>query len=435
MTTQTNTHPPSNDRKKRRADDSLIVSDDDSNNSYPTFIVVEPEESHSITLSIFAIQKLLKCAVGDVKNAKKLRNGSVLIEVASKAQAENALKMHTWISTPVKVSAHRSLNSCKGIIRCRDLRDCSDDEVREALSAEGVTHVKHLFTKRNESSVPTNTFIITFNKPTLPKSVRAAYLNIPVEPFVPGPLRCYKCQKFGHGQNSCSHQPVCARCGIEGHKDTNCPEQEPKCANCSGDHPAYSRQCPEWIKQQAIVKIKTERNISFNEAKQLYSQQPANANSSTSIGQQGVTYASVCKSVKSISTQTDITWPNGDTARNIVETSSCVANKHASIETQTSTENDNHLGDVDGSTSGNPAKTSPHITSTPNRKANSAPKVKISLPSVKPGPASSKPSLGNKHVKGSDDPIKLFNKYGSLDSMDLEVYHSPTKGPGSRKKS
>lgn len=148
MTTHTNTHPQSNDRKKRRADDSLFVSDDDSSSSYPAFLVVEPDSGHTIGISIFGIQKLLKCAVGDVKSAKKLRNGCVLIEVASKAQAENALKMKHWIDTPVTVSAHRSLNTCKGVIRCRDLRDCSEAEVLEDLSHEGVTQVKHIFNKK-----------------------------------------------------------------------------------------------------------------------------------------------------------------------------------------------------------------------------------------------------------------------------------------------
>jgi hypothetical protein len=421
MTTQTNPNPQSNDRKKRRADDSVVLSDEESVvcNHFPTFLVVEPIDGHCIDLSIFGIQKLLKCAVGDVKNAKKLRNGSVLIEVASKAQAENALKMQMWVSTPVKVSAHRSLNTCKGVIRCRDLRDCTDEEVLEALNHEGVTHVKHIFTKKNGSAIPTNTFVITFNKPTLPKSVKAAYMHIPVEPFIPSPLRCFNCQKFGHGQNACKQKPLCARCGHEGHKDTDCPESEPKCANCSGAHPAYSRQCPEWIKQQTIVKIKTERNISFHEAKQIFT-------NASSTGQPGVTYASVVKSTNSVCTQTELTWPNGETAAKSIEKSP-VTNKKQTIETQTSTDDDSHLGAVGGSSSFKPTKTIiPHYQS-------STPKQKIQLHNTKPGPASSKQALGKKTSKGSNDPISLYNRFGSLDSMDLEVTQSPGKGRGGLK--
>ncbi len=428
MTTQTNQNPQSNDRKKRRADDSVVLSDDDNcaSSHFPTFFVVEPHEGHTIDLSIFGIQKLLKCAVGDVKNAKKLRNGYVLMEVASKAQAENALKMKTWINTPVKVTPHRSLNTCKGIIRCRDLRDCSDEEVLEALSLEGVIHIKHIHTKKNGASIPTNTFVITFNKPTLPKSIKAAYLHIPVEPFIPSPLRCFNCQKFGHGQNACSQKALCARCGLEGHKDTDCPESQPKCANCSGNHPAYSRQCPEWIKQQAIIKIKTERNISFSEAKNLFTQQ----SSSASTGQAGATYAAVVKSTKSITTQTDLTWPNGSENAKQVDSKcqSSVANTHSTTETQTtSDDDDSHLGAVGGISSAKPSVSNiPHYQS-------STPKQKVQLNTYKPGPASSKQVLGKKSSKGSNDPISLYNRFGSLDSMDQEVTLSPGKGPGGRK--
>jgi hypothetical protein len=75
-------------RQKRLADESIVFSDDDNDVNFPSFIVVEAADDQPIKYSIFAIQKLLKCAVGDVKSAKKLRNGPVLIEVTSKAQAD-----------------------------------------------------------------------------------------------------------------------------------------------------------------------------------------------------------------------------------------------------------------------------------------------------------------------------------------------------------
>jgi hypothetical protein len=142
---------------------------------------LEAGNKQPITLSIFGIQKLLKCAVGEV----------------------NTLKMNTWISTSTKVTPHKSLNSCKGVICCRNLRDCSDEKVLEALSKKSVTEVKHIFAKKNGSSLLTNTFILTFDKPILPKSVKVAYLNVSVEPFVPIPLRCYNWQKFDHGKSAC----------------------------------------------------------------------------------------------------------------------------------------------------------------------------------------------------------------------------------------
>jgi hypothetical protein len=117
--------------------------------------------------------------------------------------------MTTWVDVEVKVSPHRSLNMSKGIIRCRDLRDCSEEEVLDAQT-EGVTNVKHIFANKNGAKQPTNTFVLTFAKPAAIKFVKAAYLKIPVEMFIPNPLRCFNCQRFGHGKNSCNRPAICA---------------------------------------------------------------------------------------------------------------------------------------------------------------------------------------------------------------------------------
>ena len=145
MATKSQTNPSTNDKKKRIADDILHIEEDVglgniSSSSFPTFLVVEAENKDPINISIFGIQKLLYSGCGEVKNAKKLRNGAVLVEVASKQQAENALNnMKSWTDgngkhIPIKVTPHRTLNSSRGVIRSRDLRDCTETEVLDALS-------------------------------------------------------------------------------------------------------------------------------------------------------------------------------------------------------------------------------------------------------------------------------------------------------------
>ena len=52
-----------------------------------------------------------------------------------------------------------------------------------------------------------------------------------------------------------------------------CQCQRPaKCDNCSGEHPANSKQCPAWEKKKKILKIKCVQNISFPEAQKHYEQ-------------------------------------------------------------------------------------------------------------------------------------------------------------------
>jgi hypothetical protein len=63
-------------RQKRVADESIVLSDNDNGANFPSFIVVEAADDQPIKYSISATQKLLKCAVGDAKSAKKLRYGA-----------------------------------------------------------------------------------------------------------------------------------------------------------------------------------------------------------------------------------------------------------------------------------------------------------------------------------------------------------------------
>jgi hypothetical protein len=222
--------------------------------------------------------------------------------VANIQQAERALSLTSIVdsflkSVPVKLTPHRSLNTSKGIIRSRDMRDCTDDEVPDALRPAGVNHVKHVMTQRNGVSQPTNTFILTFKKLAPPKVVKTAYLSLPVEAFIPNPFRCFNYQRFGHGRSTCNHKAICARCGKPDQADDSCIA-EPVCTNCAGPHPSYSKECPEWIKQRTVMQIKTERKISFSDAKQIYdiqSHADAGTHSASSPGS-GITYASACKS-------------------------------------------------------------------------------------------------------------------------------------------
>ena len=113
--------------------------------------------------------------------------------------------------------------------------------------------------------IKTNTLILTFNTPKIPESLKVCYLNIPVSQFVPNPLRCYRCQKFGHVTSKCKHSETCARCSETGHKDESCKKAF-KCVNCGECHAAYNKKCSVYKKEYDIQSIRVSRNISFFEA-------------------------------------------------------------------------------------------------------------------------------------------------------------------------
>jgi hypothetical protein len=288
------------------------------------FMIQSTDNSQSLSkLSPFVIGKALKCQIGDLKTVKRLQRGDLLVEAATAAQSNLLQKLSDIAGNPVKVDPHRSLNVCKGVIRCREIALCNKDEIIKNLSHQGVTDAAVIMTGTGEERHSTNTVILTFQGTQPPKFITSYYLRIPVSIYIPNPLRCYNCQKFGHGSRTCKGHLTCARCGTVGHSDKDCTDA-PRCVNCTGSHAAYSKDCPKWAIEKRIQQLKAERNISFVEARKLVTtQQSENANryatavtktqptcittSTNSKKPLSTSGAKIC----SIATQTDLTWPSG----------------------------------------------------------------------------------------------------------------------------
>ncbi|GBO36447.1 hypothetical protein AVEN_162884-1 [Araneus ventricosus] len=83
------------------------------------------------------VEKAITATVGDVKSTKKLRSGDLLVEVQSRKQSEQIVKLKTFSNIPVTVSPHASLNSSKGVITCGELLNVPTDEILKELQGQG----------------------------------------------------------------------------------------------------------------------------------------------------------------------------------------------------------------------------------------------------------------------------------------------------------
>ncbi|GFV52882.1 uncharacterized protein TNCV_2875501 [Trichonephila clavipes] len=258
------------------------------------FLILSLPNHEMSQKSPFAIQKALKGIGGDPKSVKKLRSGDLLIETVSALQTKSFLSAKVFLDCPLIVTPHRSLNSSRGVISEPDLLCASEAEILEGLSDQGVTQIRRIKIKKDSSLSPTKHLILTFNSPKLPSTIKAGYLNCKIRPYIPNPLRCFKCQRFGHSQTSCRGQLTCSRCAAVGHFSTDCT-LEPKCINCLQAHSADSKLCPKWKAEKQIQEIKTNKNITYIEARKLIAPPPLT-----------LTYSQAAKSsITSASTQTD----------------------------------------------------------------------------------------------------------------------------------
>ncbi|GFY31877.1 uncharacterized protein TNCV_2620141 [Trichonephila clavipes] len=200
--------------------------------------------------SPFAVHKAIIGIGGEPKTVKRLRSGDLLIETNSANQTKSFLLAKTFLNSPLIVTPHKSLNSCRGVISEPDLLTTSESEILEGFSDQGVIRVRRITIKKNTTVFRTKHLILIFNSSNLPISIKAGYLNCKIRPYIPNLLRCFKCQRFGHSQTSCRGQLTCSRCASVGHASTDCI-LEPKCFNCSQPHTADSKLCPKWTPQGA----------------------------------------------------------------------------------------------------------------------------------------------------------------------------------------
>ena len=114
-------------------------------------------------------QKCIQSIAGHPKSIKRLKSGDLLLEVEKQSHVTNLLTTKKIFDLKVKISLHNTLNTSKGVIRCQDLGPCTDDEILDNLKREGVLHVRNIQVRRNSVLKRTNTYVLTFNTPVLPK--------------------------------------------------------------------------------------------------------------------------------------------------------------------------------------------------------------------------------------------------------------------------
>ncbi|XP_055940885.1 uncharacterized protein LOC129971290 [Argiope bruennichi] len=224
------------------------------------------------SVSPFLVQKAIAATVGDVTSIRKMRSGDLLVEVNSRKQAHQIQKLKALSTVPVSVSPHHSLNISKGVITCGEIFNLPVDLITAEMKSQGVTHVQRITIRRDGNVLETKHHILTFKSPKLPEFVYAGYIKLPVRPYIPNPLRCFNCQRYGHSKANCRGTLTCARCAAKDHDSQQCSAPE-KCVNCGGSHASYSRLCERWQLEKKIITLKIKENISYPEARRKLSPQ------------------------------------------------------------------------------------------------------------------------------------------------------------------
>lgn len=80
----------------------------------------------------------------------------------------------------VSVYEHKTLNSYKVVVFCRDAKGDSDDDILKTVSHQGITEV-HQITKGG-NKIPTGIFVLSVKGSKPPKEVKLGYTILKTPP-------------------------------------------------------------------------------------------------------------------------------------------------------------------------------------------------------------------------------------------------------------
>ena len=73
-------------------------------------------------------RELVKILGAEPHGVTKQRSGDLMVELRSKEQERKLEKVKSFLDIPVTFGPHKSLNTCRGVIKHSDFQDCTEEE-------------------------------------------------------------------------------------------------------------------------------------------------------------------------------------------------------------------------------------------------------------------------------------------------------------------
>lgn len=223
---------------------------------------------------------------------------------------------HQYVPAITRKQMERGTTNYKGLIFGID----TDIDLRDIIETTDAIEATRLRRNVSGNLVDTKTVLLTFED-SLPTHIYLGYTHIEVTPYVPNPMRCNNCQKFGHTLKNCRKtSPVCSFCA-EGHSYEQCTNKTDQtksfCANCHQNHSAAYRKCPRYLEVQLALRIRTTEKIPFKQALEIA--KTADQKESTAIPETGTQQATsqvTNNPVSKLNLLNKETWPPLHTRKN-----------------------------------------------------------------------------------------------------------------------
>lgn len=139
-------------------------------------------------------------------------------------------------------------------------------EIEEELIASApIMKIERMKRWNQEKSEPQDCdkIKVTIRTTTLPKKITMYGANMRFDYFVPSPIICRKCLRYGHVAAVCKGKPTCHNCA-EVHELIGPCENKTQCKYCKEEHKTMDPRCKEKSKQRNIKKNNGSEKITIS---------------------------------------------------------------------------------------------------------------------------------------------------------------------------
>ena len=235
-------------------------------------VLAESDEVNLSKVCIY-IAQIINDLVGKVERVHNTQNGLKIL--CNKKQAnlfKKEPKFGKYRCNFTIKNGNDFKPKSKGIIHGIPLDTNISDIEKELQVQNNFVHIEKIFRLQKFDKIQnkkrdTESLIIVFGSEfDFPSHLYLGYRWLTVKEFIPHPIRCFKCQKFGHISKNCRGKQKCPLCS-EDHTFEECQNREnKKCSNCGGSHSAGFKGCIVFVKAQEIKQLSHQKKITYSEA-------------------------------------------------------------------------------------------------------------------------------------------------------------------------
>jgi superfamily II DNA helicase RecQ len=222
----------------------------------------------------------------------------VKIACSTEIQKEKLLKVTKLMDYDVTATEHNALTresvSLNEMFRVIIFGVCEELTMEQICDETGATRAKRLLKNDplENTRRETGTVILTFTD----EPPRVLYIGIKKhypKLYVPPPVRCWRCQLFGHVEANCHRKLTCPNCSLA-HAYSDCPllnqttnsestipVDKLNCPNCGQNHSAAFRGCPVYQQQTIVMQVQATERITYSQALKKVTNQDAQEGDAT----------------------------------------------------------------------------------------------------------------------------------------------------------